>query len=248
MRRTLFYSMMTSVEVLKTIYGLNRIEISHAALVCVIVPSTAILPSHSIVYIWHYSNKIGMDPNNYADGKSAESFCKSIGWRLSFVPALGRTTRLTEDDKRWFKNIFTSHLTAGHRRIAITFPFRHLTQVTPRRVVYGLIGLNLTMALTVKFQFISGMLLEVRCAFQMSDRQARQVYFFVLHCHPLYLYPLMPVDAQNTASVLFTIKITSISTGTAILFHRRKALEPFSLVASMNQKIKLFTRKYLPSV
>ena len=66
--------------------------------------------------------------------------------------------------------------------IAITFPFRHLTQVTPRRVVYGIIGLNLTMALTVKFQFISGMLFEVHCAFQMSDRQARQVYFFVLHC------------------------------------------------------------------
>ena len=49
--------------------------------------------------------------------------------------------------------------------IAITFPLWHLTEMTPRRVVYGLIGLNLTMAVAVKLQYISGSL-EVRCALQ----------------------------------------------------------------------------------
>ena len=51
--------------------------------------------------------------------------------------------------------------------IAITFPIWHLTRVTPRRVVYGLIVLNLAMILAIELPFISGSL-EVRCALQPS--------------------------------------------------------------------------------
>ena len=49
--------------------------------------------------------------------------------------------------------------------VAMVFPFWHLAKLTPRRVVCGLIGLNLVMALAMKWQFISG-ILEVRCALQ----------------------------------------------------------------------------------
>ena len=51
--------------------------------------------------------------------------------------------------------------------VAIVFPLWHLVNVTPRRVVNGLIGLNLAMALAMEWPFVSGML-EVRCALQAT--------------------------------------------------------------------------------
>ena len=43
-----------------------------------------------------------------------------------------------------------------------------MTKVTPRRVIYGLIGLNLAMALAMEWPFIIGAL-EVRCALQFNQ-------------------------------------------------------------------------------
>ena len=50
---------------------------------------------------------------------------------------------------------------------AITFPLWHRHKVTARAVVYWLIGLNLVVALAVKWAFISATI-PVRCAFQPS--------------------------------------------------------------------------------
>ena len=50
---------------------------------------------------------------------------------------------------------------------AIVFPLWHFTKLTPRRVVCGLIGLNLAMALAMKWQFISE-ILKVQCAFELN--------------------------------------------------------------------------------
>jgi hypothetical protein len=52
--------------------------------------------------------------------------------------------------------------------MAISFPLWHLAKVTPQRIVYGLIGLNLAMALAMEWPFISGVL-EVRCALQFNQ-------------------------------------------------------------------------------
>jgi len=51
--------------------------------------------------------------------------------------------------------------------VAITFPLWHRVYVTPRLIVYGLIGLNLAMVLTVEWPFITGFL-PVRCALQAN--------------------------------------------------------------------------------
>ena len=64
--------------------------------------------------------------------------------------------------------------------VAISFPIWHLVYVTPRRVVYGLIGLNLVMAMAMEWPLIIGTI-PVRCALQPS--------------HGLYL--------NGTASILF---------------------------------------------
>ena len=66
--------------------------------------------------------------------------------------------------------------------MAISFPLWHLAKITPLRVVYGLIGLNLAMALAMEWPFISGVL-EVRCALQLS--------------HGLYI--------NGTSSILFVL-------------------------------------------
>ena len=54
--------------------------------------------------------------------------------------------------------------------VAIAFPLWHRVYVTPRPVVYGLIGLNLILALAMEWPFICGMI-PVRCAIQPSHGQ-----------------------------------------------------------------------------
>ena len=65
--------------------------------------------------------------------------------------------------------------------VAITFPLWHLTEITarPRRLLYALIALNSTMALAVKWQFITGSL-PVECAFQPSHGLVTNVTSSVL--------------------------------------------------------------------
>jgi len=51
--------------------------------------------------------------------------------------------------------------------VAIAFPLWHRVYVTPRSVVYGLIGLNSALVLAMLWPFITG-IISVRCAFQPS--------------------------------------------------------------------------------
>ena len=94
--------------------------------------------------------------------------------------------------------------------VSITFPLWHRVYVTPRRVVYGLIGLNSTVALAMEWPIITG-IVPVRCALQFD--------------HGLYI--------NGTSFVLFTMSLVFCCIDFVItLLHLRHQL-PSSVAAAV---------------
>ena len=102
--------------------------------------------------------------------------------------------------------------------VSIAFPLWHLSEVTPRRVVYGLVGFNLTMAFAMEFPFISA-LFQVRCALQFSQGFYANGTSFVLFVLCLLFCCInfvitwfhLPLQTTSSSKVKTTItKTTSI--------------------------------------